>query len=311
MPPNIRLATEDDFPAIDALERACPMEGDTSLFVYRQGDYTRVLRFFTKSYMWVAETEERLAGSLSWSWHTVLVNGRPTPVGWLADMRIHPVYRKTRLIFRLLRTAYEQALADGVDLTIATILKGNRAVEVIATGRAGFPPFVPIDAFDMIQLYPGLPTRQRTSGLELRPAAHDDLPTICDLLNEYYAEHQFWPEVTTERILEVLDLAEGMRLEDYILAFRNGRPVAVSHTWDQGSFKKPIVENYGTYLELVTRCTRVLSQFTRLPGLPRPGGILRHLWLRDLACTPGHELVTAFTALIRRRIPQLSHSDCR
>lgn len=303
MPPSIRLATEKDFPALDALERDCPMEGDTSFFVYRQGDYTRVLRFFPQSYMWVADAKDHLAGSLSWSWHTVLVNGRPVPVGWLADMRIHPNYRKTPLIYRLLHTAYEQGIEDGVDLTIATILKGNRAVEVLAAGRAGFPRFVPLATYDMIQLYPGLPVRSRAAGLELRPATTDDLPAICGLLNEHYAEYQFWPGATSERLLGILDLAEGTRLEDYILANRNGRPVAVSHTWDQGSFKKPIVENYGTYLDLVTRCTRLLSRFTNLPGLPKPGGILRHLWLRDLACAPGHE--SDLAALIRWQYRQM------
>jgi hypothetical protein len=141
----------------------------------------------------------------------------------------------------------------------------------------------------MLQLYPGLPAGFRSAGLELRPATTDDLPVICQLLNEYYKQSQFWTETTPDRILCMLDLAEGMQLKDYNLAYRDGRPVAVSHTWDQGSFKKPIIEAYSPYLELITRCSRLLSRFTDLPPLPKPGGVLRYLWLRDLACAPGHD----------------------
>ena len=84
MLPEIRLSTSADFPRLDELERACPMAGDTTLYIYRQGDYTRVLRFFTRGYMWMAEADDRLVGSVSWSWHTVLVFGRPEPVGLFA-----------------------------------------------------------------------------------------------------------------------------------------------------------------------------------------------------------------------------------
>ncbi|UCD36976.1 MAG: GNAT family N-acetyltransferase [Fidelibacterota bacterium] len=289
MLPTIRTATTADFLRLDELERACPMVGDTSLFIYRQGDYTRILRFFTRAHMWVAEYQDRLIGSISWSWNKVSVNGKQEPVGWLADVRVHPDFRKTRLIYRLLRQAYDQACADGVDLTIGTILKGNQAIEVLASGRAGFPRFEQIGTFDILQLYPGLPVRRRLAGLELRPANADDVPTICRLLNRHYQHDQFWIEATPERLRHVIALAEGMRLDDYTLVFRKGQAVAVIHTWDQGSFKKPIVERYSPYLELVTRATRLLSHFTPLPGLPKPGGTLRYLWLRDLACTPGHE----------------------
>ncbi|MFB0516365.1 MAG: GNAT family N-acetyltransferase [Candidatus Neomarinimicrobiota bacterium] len=290
MPPHIRPATPADFSRLDELERACPMAGDTTLFIYREGDYTRILRFFTRSYMWVAEVGDRLVGSVSWSWQPVLVNERPEPVGWLADVRVHPDYRKSPLIYHLFRQAHQQASADGVDLTIGTTLVGNSAVENLTPGRAGFPHFVYLATFDMLQLYPGLPVQNSLKGLELRPATRDDLTTICELLNSYYQRHQFRIEVTPERLQRVMALTEeGMRIEDYVLAHRNGKAVAVAHTWDQGTFKKPIVEAYSPYLALVASLTRLLNRFTPLPALPITGGILRYLWLRDIACGPGYE----------------------
>jgi hypothetical protein len=289
MLPRIRLATEADFPQLDALERACPMSGDTSMILRRQGDYTRVLRFFTKGYLWVAEADDRLAGSISWSWHTVSINGKSEKLGWLTDARIHPDYQKTTLIFRLLRQAYQQGCTDNVDITVGTVLEGNDAIEVLASGRAGFPSFIPIGAFHILQLYPGLPISSGLSGLSVRSAHDSDLPTICQLLNSYYRNHQFYIEATPERLRRILDLAEGMRLEDYTLAFRNGQPIAVVHTWDQDSFKQAVVQAYQPYHDVITRITRLLNRFTSLPGLPKPGGTLRYLWLRDLACAPRHE----------------------
>jgi hypothetical protein len=287
--PRIRLATEADFPLLDELERACPMSGGTTMFLHRQGDYTRVLRFFTKGYLWVAEVDDRLVGSLSWSWHTVLINGRPEKLGWLTDARIHPDYRKTTLIYRLLHKAYQQGCEDDVDLTVGVILEGNEAIEVLASGRAGFPSFKPISPFHMLQLYPGLPIRENLSGLTVRSAVDSDLSDICHLLNTFYQDHQFYIEATPERLQSILNLAEGMRLEDYTLAFRNGEPVAVVHTWDQDSFKKAVVMAYHPYHAAVVPITRLLNRFTSLPGLPKPGGTLRYLWLRDMACIPGHE----------------------
>lgn len=289
MLPRIRLATEADFPQLDTLERACPMSGSTSMILHRQGDYTRVLRFFTKGYMWVAEADDHLAGSISWSWHTVSINGKPEKLGWLTDTRIHPDYQKTTLIYRLLRQAYQQGCADGVDITMGAILEGNDAIEVLASGRAGFPSFTPISSFHMLQLYPGLPIPGGLSGLTVRRANDSDLPTICQLLNNFYRDHQFYVEATPEQVRRILDLAEGMRLKDYTLAFRDGQPVAVVHTWDQDRFKKAVVKAYHPYHDVITRITRLLNRFTSLPGLPKPGGILRYLWLRDIACVPGHE----------------------
>lgn len=289
MLPRIRLATEADFPLLDDLERACPMSGGTTMYHHRQGDFTRVLRFFTKGYMWVVEVKNRLAGSISWSWHTVLINGKPEKLGWLTDVRIHPDFQRTTLIYRLLHQAYQQGCAEEVDLTIGTTLEGNEAIEVLASGRAGFPSFVPVSSFHLLQLYPGLPIPGGLAGLAVRSAKDDDLPAICQLLNTYYREHQFYIEATTERLRRVLDLAEGMRLEDYTLAFRDGQPVAVVHTWDQDSFKKAVVLAYHPYHDIIVRLTRLLNRFTSLPGLPRPGGTLRYLWLRDMACLPGHE----------------------
>jgi hypothetical protein len=201
------------------------------MILQRQGDYTRVLRFFTKGYMWVAEANDRLTGSISWSWRTASINGKPEKLGWLTDTRIHPDYQKTSLIFRLLRKAYQQGCTDNVDITLGTTLEGNDAI----------------------------------------------------------GNHQFYIQATPERLCRILDLAEGMRLEDYMLAFRNGQPIAVVHTWDQDSFKQAVVQAYQPYHDVITRITRLLNRFTSLPGLPRPGGTLRYLWLRDLACAPGHE----------------------
>lgn len=289
MLPRIRLATEADFPLLNDLERACPMSGGTTMFLNRQGDYTRVLRFFTTGYMWVAEEDKRLVGSISWSWHPVLINGKPEKLGWLTDVRIHPDYRKTTLIFRLLRQAYQQGCADGVDITLGTTLEGNDAVEVLASGRAGFPSFTPISSFHMLQLYPGLPVPVSLAGLTIRKAEEGDTAAICHLLNSFYRDHQFNIKYTPERLQRVLDLAKGMRLKDYTLAFRDGQPVAAVHTWDQDSFKQAVVLAYHPYHAVITRVTRLLNRFTSLPGLPKPGGVLRYLWLRDLACAPGHE----------------------
>ena len=265
------------------------MSGDVTLFMYRQGDYTRILRFFERSWMWVAEVEDRIVGSISWSWHTVQVHGQPEKVGWLADARVHPDYRKSSLIYRLLRTAYQQGQEEGVDLTIGTTLEGNQTIEVLASGRAGFPSFSHIGTFDILQLLPGLPITQSPQEPEIRSATAADLPTICDLLNSCYHDYLFHPERTSERLSRIIDLGEGMRLEDYLLACRNGQVVAVVQTWDPQEFKKPIVVAYSPYLEVVTRITRLLNRFTSIPGMPVTGGSLRYLWLRDLACAPGAE----------------------
>jgi hypothetical protein len=98
----------------------------------------------------------------------------------------------------------------------------------------------------------------------------------------------------------------GLTLDRFLVAERNGRPVACAAVWDQGSFKQSVIRGYSPAVRWFRPVLNVAARPLGIPRLPEPGRALALRYLACAACNRGEE--AAFRAIISTATA-LSRSD--
>ncbi len=222
------------------------------------------------------------------------VNGRPTPIGYLSNLRVLPEHRHGRLVaggYALLHKLHEDRRTS---LYLTTVAEDNHAaLEVLTAGRAGLPAYHPAGryltaAIPLTTRRPGKGTvpfssdenrdsPQASSGIAIRPAQPDDVPAIVDFLRAEGPRRQFFPCYESEDFFSGDGLLGGLRPEDLLLAWRGDRLAGTLAAWDQGAFRQLVVHGYGRPLCWLRPLYNCWAGLRGRPRLPPPGSPLRSL----------------------------------
>jgi hypothetical protein len=226
------------------------------------------------------------------------VNGHPSALGYLSDLRLEPAYRGGTLIargYRLFRNLHR----DGATRLYTTaIFSGNRqALLTIAQGRAGLPRYHDMGGIRC----PGI-NLQRVkpeirAGCEIIRGTRALLPAIVACLNRNHARRQFGP-IHLERDF----LGDGRwldcRPEDFYVALRHGQVAGVLAAWDQSGFKQTRIAGYDKKLQWSLPLVNGIRRVCRATPYPRAGEYVRALHLSFVAVD--RDDLTIFRALLRR-----------
>ncbi|HET6179251.1 MAG TPA: hypothetical protein VFE61_20140 [Candidatus Sulfotelmatobacter sp.] len=295
---DIELATSSDDSELRGLLRRSPIPSSISVTFEREPslfDSCRVRGDFFQ----VGIGRDRRTGSIiglgTRSISSAFVNGRPTPLGYLADLRLDPQYRGGTLIargYRFLRQLHED---QRTRLYTTIIFSENlAALTTIACGRAGLPKY-----HDMgIVHSPGINIRRAkppiSAGCEILRGSEDLLPEIVECLNRNNARRQFAP-------VHAVDMFKsqwrGFDVADFYLAVRGRRVIGVLGCWDQSSFKQTRVVGYGRRLRWLVPIANALRPVTGTPRFPRPGQEVSYFYISFVA-VDGDDL-QIFRALLR------------
>lgn len=201
----------------------------------------------------------------------VRVNGALTRVGYLADLRFHPKYRRGTLLVRGYRELRALHDADPVPFYTSVIYEGNEpALRALQGARAGLPIY---RAWGRL-LTPALRLDRDLRSIELRgvtiaPARTEDLSSIVAFVNARMATRQFGLQLAPE------DFASGrmvgLHAEDFLLATRDGELVGVIALWDQSALRQTHVERYRGALGLMRPVVNMLRTAIGGHRLPGPG----------------------------------------
>jgi len=234
---TIGLASSKDDAALRALLANNPMEGSVELAFEREPSYFAASSVQAPFHqVIVARDGEEVVGVGFRGVRPTFINGEVRDVGYLADLRLNERYRGGSLVARGYRFLNELHKDGRAKLYLTVIADGNeRALETIASSRAGLPRYVPLGRV----FSPAVRLRGWKSSklqVEVRRA------NACDFVLEQLAKRQFAPA--------------QLLVDDFYVAYDGDRIVGALAAWDQTAFKQTRVIRYHGSMRLLRRIAK-------------------------------------------------------
>lgn len=302
---RIRRAAAKDNEALVALAAACPMRASMSLCVHRGPDFFALSRMAGEPWVvFVAEDErDGIVGCVGGGVRRLWFDGRPTSVMVAADFKLHPSFRGRGLADRLLNAGWPLCEELGLASFMAA-LAGNSPIERrVANPPPGIPkPGAQGTVRVHTLLLPGLSLTRPPRGVSVRAATPDDVGAMMDLWARVAPQRDGAPLLDATSFTRFVSEAPGLKLSDYLLAFRDDELLGSVGIWDQGSFKETLILDFDRPTDLARRAHDGLALVLRGPRLPKRGEALKALQTVHL-CVPGErpELLVALLREARRR----------
>jgi hypothetical protein len=170
-----------------------------------------------------------------------------------------------------------QQAAGGASPVLATVLRGNRAMERRVAGRPGLPRLVPIATF-RVHAVPLLWRRRRPAAPGVCPAAAADLDGMADLWRRVAPARQFAPVLEAGGFATWIAAVPGLDTSSYLLARDpDGRLAGFLAVWDPSPVKRLRVTAYSRRLGAFRRVFNTAAPLAGAAPLPPPGEPLRSL----------------------------------
>ncbi len=282
---DFALASRSDDPELRRLMRTCELEADIAIAIEREPDFFlgQTLEGDVAQTLVAREPDGRLVGMGSRSVRDVWIDGEPTRVGYLGQLRLETAYRGMP---RILRTGYallrELHEAGDARFYLTSIAESNVAARrLLEAGLPGFPTYRPLSELSTLIVS----TRQRGGvprGFEVDSAMRVDMAEIAGLLAHHQPAFQFAP-VWTEQDLRDPRRVRGLAPEDFVTVRQGGRLVGCAAVWDQRPFKQVRIHGYAGGLARWRPAVDLAARLQGLPPLPPPGAFLEMGYLSHIA----------------------------
>jgi hypothetical protein len=272
---QIGLATPADDVHIRGLLRREPVPGRIAISYEREPEFSRGCDATGENAtVLVARDLETgaTAAVACRSEREVFVNGAPTRLGYLGQLRIDRRYRGRWLVsrgFAMLKQLHDRRPLPGY---LAAVTVDNREAEgiLVRKGRKAFPAFRPVASYCTF----AIPARRVGSVSGVESATLANIPEIVCFLRTAGSRRQFFP-VWSEAKLISLTADLGLRLEDVQIARRAGRIAGVIGLWDQSAYKQDVVRAYSGWVKLAVPLYNASAPWLGRPRLPKPGERIR------------------------------------
>lgn len=295
---RIGLAGAEDDCALRELMRNSAIEGSISVTFEREPSFFDSCAIRGDFFQVVASRDRASGKPIGLGTRSVasaFVNGKPTPLGYLSDLRLEPQYRGGTLIargYRLFRELHE----DGRARLYATVIfnDNDAALTTITTGRAGLPQYHNLGKIHS----PGINIRGHLPPVEaackIVRGCDEMLPEIVQCLNRNNSRRQFAP-IHTIRMFR--DRWCDFHLEDFHVALRGGSVIGVLGRWNQSAFKQTRVSAYRSRMRYGLPIANAFRRFTGAPRYPKVGEEVRYFYLSFIAVDDDN--LQVFRSLLR------------
>ncbi|EDY86782.1 conserved hypothetical protein [gamma proteobacterium HTCC5015] len=241
----IRAATERDNDSILDILEAAPQMGVVQLAFERRPSYFNALLVShdePEVYVYEDLEKQRIAGMFSCGKRDMYINGKITSLRYTGDLRIHPKYQGTRVLFRMAKVL--KNLSGEQEWMHTVILSDNaKSMHAVSTGRGGLPDYYHQASFVTHSLF--LKAKKLPLSDQVRGAKESDIPAMQALYNEEQSRKQFAPLLDLQALHQGNDPHyRGLALDHFIVLEEAGEITAMMGLWDQESFKQTRVTGY-------------------------------------------------------------------
>jgi len=313
---SVAAAAPHDDEAIRTLLRASRFGHDVALSLEREPDSALAASIEGDEHEALVARHHsgRVAGIASRAVRTVYVNGAATRIAYLGQLRIDPRFRTHR---GLLAAGFTYVAGrrrhDGARLHLASVVADNGAARRLLARRArGWPAFEPVDTLVSLAIPVGRWRDGRgASAVECRRGTLDRIDDIVACLERTGRRYQFSPVWSRDDLLSPAR-SRDLRIEDFVLAVRDGRIVGCVACWDQRQFKQAVVRGYSARLARWRPLLNAVGLLTGTPHLPAVGSRLDFAYLSHLALDVDAEQDAAVAgALVRAALADAARRGLR
>lgn len=297
---SVRPATPDDNQAILDLLARNYQPGRVQLAFERYPDYFHgagvtcekpdvyVLESDTSD----GETPSRIVGVFNLGCRRVFVNRESKQVRYAHDLRLDHAVRGSEALAICYRYGRELMAED--EWMQAVILSENAAyLASISKTREGMPDMYPAGEIET-SLITGVRARSvKDTGLDIRPASRADVPAMQAFVEREGSRRQFFPHYQFEAMFGGNDYYRDLRINQFWLAFRDGRLVGMVGTWDQKGFRQSRVVGYQRGLALARPAYNAWRWVGGGLRLPAVGDCFHYLMLHSILVENAEEEVLA------------------
>jgi hypothetical protein len=226
------------------------------------------------------------------------INGELNKLGYLADLRVHPDYRRGTLLARGYKYLQKLHQENPVPLYISLILEDNvQAIKNLTGGRAGLPQYHDMGRIYSPAIHLDLPKSEiKLTGVSFQRGKAEMLPEILAFVRKWRSQKQFAPDY------DIADFhssrLKGLKAEDFYLAIRNHQLVGTMAVWEQHTFRQTHIEGYSPQFARMRFFYNLLAQVTPLKPLPSPGAMVPYFYLAFVAIADNNPDI--FRALLRQ-----------
>ncbi len=271
LPMIVREANTNDNQGLLDLNRKTPMKGYLQVRIDRDQDFFEVTRRRGEEYYtFVVEDENRIIACWSIVKHPVFVNGSKSTLNYIRDLKLDPDYQGSLAVFRLFKYSTDFQKKRNADLHFAIALKGNWKVLSMVGGRAGLSKFELVGKFYLNFFL----LASRRINLENYILESDPDPfELSDFYGNFYNRYQLGPVITSDHL--------GGRRN--IVLKQNNQLIAAATLEDPIEYRKIVVVKYSWFLKCLLVVVWVLSKLGLSAKAPRPGGLLKILFIKYIA----------------------------
>lgn len=280
-------ATRADEPDLRRLVGSTPMPGALSIRFEREPDYFLGCDIAGRDYEVLIARHRgsgELAGMMCRTEDDVFLNGEPTKVGGICQVRIAPHFRG----LRLLELGWPVFRHRGIPY-LGVIARDNpRAVTALVERAPGAPTLRRVGGITTVGLPVGRTTQgpwrrvlhrwpRPPAGVRVEPAGADDVGDIVEFLNTEGARFQFAP-VRRQQDFSGGRRFRGLDLPSIYLARESDRIVATLALWDQRGYKQDVVDSYGPAIGRIRPMLDITLRAFGAKTLPDPGEVIEGAW---------------------------------
>ena len=206
----------------------------------------------------------------------VFVNGTPSPVAYLGQLRIDARFRPPR---GLLEAGFDfcRQAQRGL-LHFASIVEDNAPARRLLSRRVrGWPRFEVIDRLVTLVIPLRSVREIAVAGVELQAGSRARRDDIVGCLGRNGCRYQFFPDWRREHFDS--PRLRGVSDRDFVVALGDNRAIGCLALWDQRTFKQAVVRAYSPGLRRSRRIVNLLAPLLRTPRLPDVGRRLELAYL--------------------------------
>jgi hypothetical protein len=261
----IRPAEEADNDGIVALARRCPQEGMITFLFNRGPRFDTINRLLDpEAWHFVACDQGRIVGVVGVIHFQAHVLGHCRKIAYILDLLLDGPYRQGMTAFRLIKPVVQRLYQSDADMVLVNFLKDNHHPLVFTKGRAGLPAATNLGDntfFSMLSLR----TMRIDSAYKIEQPTERDLPELVELYQRSGSHYKIAQVLDEPMLRHYLENIEGLGLENFLVARRNGRIRAVTALWDEIPYKSYEVQKLNFAISSMTHLLKLMSYVAKVP----------------------------------------------
>lgn len=283
------LATPDDDAALRQLLADNPMPGHIRISYQRAPNYFAGCGTMGHSWQIIVGRQQptgEVTGLACRATRPLFVNGKEQQIGYLGQLRIDKDFRGRWILPRAFRYLYTLHNDGHVPAYLSTIIEDNRIAQglLVEKPRRHYPAFrevVPLHTVAILLRRAWCPLAHISKHLKPAPTlvisrgSEAILSDIVAFMRQDGKRKQFFPAYRETDFASDSPLTRDFRVEDFVIAKKDGKIVGIMGLWDQSAYKQSVVEGYSRGLKRLRSLINTFTVLIRAQPLPAPNEPIR------------------------------------